>query len=439
MAQRTTIEWTESAWNPVRGCARVSEGCRNCYAEEMAARFSGPGQWGHGLAGWVTRPDGTKEPRWTGLLRRAPDDTVFAPLKWKRPRLIFVNSTSDLFHESVPDAVIDEVFAVMALTPQHVYQVLTKRPERMRDYLCDDSIGNIADKACQVWAENRAPDGGKGFLYQHWRGNGEADIELTEWPLPNVWLGVSVEDQPAADTRIPSLLATPAAVRFVSAEPLLGPVDLQPWLDWPESRCLPVPRDDVSFGCEGCDDECADCPTKSAVYTCDVGPKVTDGSPEYVHDIRHTLDWVICGGESGKAARPMHPQWARDLRDQCKAARVAFFFKQWGAWKPVADSEVPETFRSPECAQFRVVSSCGYVGDLSIGSAFMHKPARYPGCFPNGPDGDAICETVFMRNVGKHKAGRHLDGVLHGGMPAIPDRSPIVAGDKGSGRRVGRV
>ena len=186
MSATSKIEWTDATWNPVRGCTRVSPGCGGpgdqggCYAERMAARFSKPGQWGHGYAEMV----GGK-PRWTGKVGLAPIDTIEAPLHWMTPRRIFVNSTSDLFHESILDEWIDRMFAIMALCPQHTFQVLTKRPERMRRF------GSLSAAR----------------------------------PLPNVWLGVSAERQQEADERIPLLLETPAAVRFVSTEPLLGPVD----------------------------------------------------------------------------------------------------------------------------------------------------------------------------------------------------------------------
>jgi len=301
MADKTKIEWSDATWNPIRGCTRVSEGCRNCYAEVMAARFSDPGQWGHGLARRVTLPGGSTDHRWTGKVQFI-EDKLDQPLRWRKPRRIFVNSTSDLFHESVPDEWIDRVFAVMALAPQHTFQVLTKRPERMGAYLTAHDVGHRW--SCE--ADQIAHDGMPLVSI-------EDAVEWTERGLPNVWLGTSVEDQAAADERIPHLLATPAAVRFVSAEPLLGPVDL-----------------------DGIQSEDAGFYALTGVRSDGVGPSGFSQGP--------ALDWVIVGGESGPGARPMHPAWARSLRDQCQAAGVAYFFKQWGEYSP----EKPRERASPD-------------------------------------------------------------------------------------------
>jgi protein gp37 len=290
MADNTKIEWTDATWNPIRGCTRVSEGCRNCYAEVMAARFSDPGQWGHGLAKRVTLPDGSTDHRWTGEMRLI-DSALDLPLRWTRPRRIFVNSTSDLFHEAVPDEWIDRVFAVMALAPQHTFQVLTKRPERMRAYLGsidaefhaspDDLNERFGEQCVQLSGDPCA----SGWFEDH-----------VDWPLSNVWLGTSVEDQAAADARIPHLLETPASVRFISAEPLLGPVDL------------------TSMKRSG-----------------------GTGLMRPLDGRFRTLDWIIVGGESGPGARPIDPDWARSLRDQCAASGVAFFMKQMDKKTPIPD------------------------------------------------------------------------------------------------------
>lgn len=268
MADGTGIEWTDATWNPLRGCSRVSEGCRNCYAERVAARFSGEGQPYEGLA--TMTPAGA---RWTNQVRLI-ESALEQPLKWRRPRRIFVNSMSDLFHESVPDEWINRVFAVMSSGTRHVFQVLTKRPERMKKY-----------------------------------------VTAAGWKtLPNVWLGVSVEDQETANKRIPHLLATPAAIRFISAEPLLGSVGLDNLIDIP-------PR---SWGLSHHINALAG-------HRWDESELFGSDKP-YEDDPPNTnrLDWVIVGGESGPGARPMHPDWARSLRDQCVDAGVPFFFKQWG-------------------------------------------------------------------------------------------------------------
>ena len=278
MAANTSIEWTDATWNPIVGCSVVSPGCTNCYAMKMAARIERCGTAPHYAGTTHASKAGAV---WTGRVSLAPAHILTHPLRWNRARKIFVNSMGDLFHESVPDEWIDRVFAVMALAPQHTFQVLTKRSKRQREYMTPARATAVGMEALGLTFEAYARD------HRSMVGDGvmlEGDIcHLKVWPLPNVWLGVSVEDQARADERIPDLLATPAAVRFVSAEPLLGPVDLT-WLK----------------------------PTINAL------------SP-----INHpSLDWVIAGGESGPAARPMHPDWVRALRDQCAAAGTAFFYKQ---------------------------------------------------------------------------------------------------------------
>jgi protein gp37 len=292
----TKIEWTDATWNPVRGCTRVSEGCRNCYAEGVAARFSGRGLPYEGLAERTS-----KGPRWTGKITLAPEATLLQPLRWKRPRRIFVNSMSDLFHEGVPDEAIDRIFAVMALARHHTFQVLTKRPERMRSYL---STG-FFKRAAAVEALPEAAG------FHGWPRVRAMALFNEMQPPPNVWLGTSVEDQAAADTRIPHLLATPAAVRFLSCEPLLGPVELTN-IDCHQRRDLPGFYWINALTGEH-DDMCRPCAPV---------PRI---------------DWVIVGGESGPNARQMHPNWARTLRYQCAAAGVAYFFKQWGEWGRVGD------------------------------------------------------------------------------------------------------
>lgn len=262
MADKSKIEWTDATWNPIRGCSVVSEGCRNCYAMQVAARFNKPGQAYEGLA--YRNESGA---HWTGEVRLI-EEHLRDPLRWTRPRRIFVNSMSDLFHESIPDDWIDTIFTVMALSPRHVFQVLTKRPQRMLQFtgaLTGDRLLKTAFECGLLTPTVKHVEAYAGVI------SGEA------WPLPNVWLGVSVEDQNTADERIPLLMETPAAVRWISAEPLLGLIDL-----------------------------------------------------ESVPTMEGSIDWVVVGGESGPQARPTHPDWARSLRDQCVAAGVPFFFKQWG-------------------------------------------------------------------------------------------------------------
>lgn len=271
----TSIEWASVVWNPTTGCDRVSPGCDHCYAMTMAKRLKGMGQ-----AKYQTDGDPRTSGPGFGVAMHA--DALGLPLKWRQPKRIFVNSMSDLFHERVTDEFIAAVFAVMALAPQHTFQVLTKRHARMRSLLNTDTF-----RQAVLVEAHRAKWGTA------------ADLARWEWPLRNLWLGVSAEDQKWANIRIPALLDTPAAVRWISAEPLLGPIDLSPWLygkAWASTA-----RDSGGYG----------------------GSTITfDPSP---------LNWVVVGGESGQGARPMDPAWARSLRNQCAVAGVPFLFKQFGA------------------------------------------------------------------------------------------------------------
>ncbi len=249
MSQKTSIEWTDSTWNPIRGCTRISPGCIHCYAEENTALRSDPGRWGAGYA--KRTPDGA---RWTGkveLIEKHLED----PLRWRKPRRIFVNSMSDLFHEALSDDDILRVFDVIYrahLTRDHTFQILTKRPNRMRGF-CKRlrfDYGSLRLSKARSNRRSVAPQ------------------------LGTMWLGVSVENQRRVDERLPVLITTPAAVRFLSCEPLLERLDLNRWL------------------------------------------------------ATGKIDWVIVGAESGRRARPMDLDWVRDLRDQCNRNGVHFFFKQ---------------------------------------------------------------------------------------------------------------
>jgi protein gp37 len=310
---KTKIEWADEVWNPVTGCTKVSPGCAHCYAERLAGRF------------WKGR-------KFTDV--RVHPERLDDPLRWKKPRRVFVNSMSDLFHPAVETLWIAEVFSTMQRCPQHTFMILTKRPERMHELL-------------SRWDHGRSLD--------HW----------PVWPLPNVWLGVSAETQKEADARIPILLQTPAAVRFVSAEPMLGPVILREY--W-------MPHYDPKQH-----------------YAID--------PPNY----RDKLGWVICGGESGPGARPMHPDWARGLRDHCQAAQVPFFFKQWGEWLPIVaqygDDDLIDKL------DMDADSIC--LGDR--GTIFAEerggKQTYWCGFQP-----DPGQNPWFMERVGKTAAGRELDG-----------------------------
>ncbi len=290
MAHTSKIEWTEATWNPWHGCHKVSQGCKNCYMFRDKARYG-------------------QDPN---VVVRSKT-TFYDPLKWTEPRTIFTCSWSDFFIEEA-DAWRDEAFAIMALTPQHTYQVLTKRPERMLDYVKRGplSLFGVVDR----------------LAYEHkiaGRMNDWQTDAPIAWPLPNVWLGVSVEDRETYQKRVPYLALTPAATRFVSMEPLLGPL----------------------------------------------GDLMLDGVFGDVYQ------WAIVGGESGPDARPMHPDWTRSIRDQCTAAFVPFFFKQWGEYKPYAND----------------------------------------GRAPNADYMDF--DDQRMHRVGKHNAGRILDGRTWDEMPEV--------------------
>lgn len=315
----TSIEWTDKSWNPIRGCSVVSEGCRNCYAMQVAARFSGDDpKTGKPLAYKGLAYRNESGAHWTGEVRLI-EEHLDDPLRWRKPARIFVNSMSDLFHESIPDEWIHKIFQVMYDAKQHVFQVLTKRPERMLRVISNS-------------------------------------VYLTNAPLENVWLGVSIEDQETADKRLPLLLHTPAAVRWVSAEPLLGPINLERWL--------------------------CSCPVKCEMDSGSI-PCSSDGY----------LDWLVVGGESGPRARPMNPAWASSLRDQCVAAGVPFFFKQWGAWGETATLGFGDSPRA-ETHVFETGESIKTFG----------------GSVPFG---------IEMRRVGKKEAGRMLDGRTWDQLPTL--------------------
>jgi len=297
---KTAIEWSEVVWNPVTGCDRVSPGCAHCYAAKMAVRLKAMGQARYQRDGGPASGPGfgvTLHP-----------DLLDLPLRWKKPRMIFVNSMSDLFHDEVPDGFIDYVFATMALAGQHTFQVLTKRPERMQEYVGNRTAEN--ERGASFW---RLVEG------QGYR---------PAWPLRNVWLGVSAENQRWADERIPLLLDTPAAVPFVSCEPLLGPVNLGTLVyHFPGPGHTAI--DWVIVGGESGAMSTRGGPERALVERChDRRP------PTYhLHVDGHDIGHRVCTGWRPKAEAL---EWVRSLRDQCVAAGVPFFFKQWGGPTPKA-------------------------------------------------------------------------------------------------------
>jgi protein gp37 len=330
MGDKTGIEWTDATWNPVTGCDRVSPGCDNCYALTLAARLKAMGS-----ANYQT--DGHPRTSGPGFGVQCHPHMLDQPLRWRRPRRIFVNSMSDLFHPDVPDEFIAQVFAVMAVASQHTFQVLTKRPQRMAALLQERS--EFTTMVHDALEEDL--------------GHREACYDA--WPLPNVWIGTSIESD-RYSWRADHLRATPAAVRFISAEPLLGPL--------------------VSIDLAG-------------------------------------IDWLIVGGESGPGARPMQPEWVRDLRDGCLAQaatglvhgagktagavfgpRPAFHFKQWGEWVPYEPDPQPPFWNSQH----------GHTIDGHHFPDFNEDP---PGWTTSN---ELLTGPTVWRRVGKHHAGRMLDG-----------------------------
>lgn len=319
MSDNSAIEWTDATWNPVVGCEKIAQGCKHCYAKTLHDKRHKAYQAGAKLPAQYAKP--------FEEVQLMPE-RLSQPLKWRKPKRIFVNSVSDLFHESVPFEFIAAVFGVMAACPQHVFQVLTKRPERMREFF--EYIEQRAEMAKEVfpndtheWRREHLLSAqclihGLGETHKH-RG---VDFQ---WPLPQVWLGTSISTQKDADKNILELVKCPAAVRFVSAEPLIEDVDL--WM---------VPQKCPACGAQAMRSLLADdgsCWELDHCEACDVRwwcqPHEQDVTPEARPFPK--IDWVIVGGESGPGARPCDVAWIRSIVQQCKAAGVACFVKQLGS------------------------------------------------------------------------------------------------------------
>ncbi|RWE55170.1 MAG: phage Gp37/Gp68 family protein [Mesorhizobium sp.] len=322
MADGTNIEWTDATWNPITGCRVKSPGCKFCYAMKLAGTRLKHHPSREGLT-----VDTKNGPVWNGEAR-FNEAWLTQPLKWAKPRMIFVCAHADLFYEAVLDEWIDRVFAVMASSPRHIFQVLTKRPERMRDYLT-----RVEEEPFRETVKRFA----KAMPAAPW-----ADFDAMTFPSPNIWLGTSVEDQERADERREPMreLAEAGWLTWVSYEPALGQVD---WHGW------------------------------------------------------EFLRWMVSGGESGEHARPSSPSCHRQARDFCAASAIPYLFKQWGAFRPATEAELVGGNRHAKLVDER--KECGYYCDDDVGHV------------DHGGE--------WMVRVGKKKAGRALDGVIHDGFPQV--------------------
>ena len=335
----TKIEWTDETWNPIVGCSKISSGCDNCYAENMAGRVASIA-----LAKRTPREpscldyyvDAAPYGRWKGKAYLV-EEAIDKPIHWKKHRMIFVCSMGDLFHESVPFDWIDQVFTVMAYASRHTFQVLTKRPERMMEYVnSKDTRARLSESILNV----RYPI--KGTIYD--------PREKYGWPLHNVWLGVTAENQEQANKRIPTILATEASLRFVSIEPMLEKMSIEKYF---------IPA--------------------------------ASGLPNEVDKYHDWIDWVIVGGESGSKARPLHPDWVRSIRDQCKEIDVPFFFKQWGEYIPSYSAGMN--------------SESLYQWMQKFGQAWVKRSFKFP-------------DGMVVVKVGKKQSGSKLDEIEHKQIPS---------------------
>lgn len=337
------MSWWGKSWNPILGCTKCSPACDHCYAERLHTQ-----RHKAKLAG-APMPLCYAEP--FDKVRFLPERT-WDPLRWRKTQRVFVGNMTDIFHPDVPDGWLDEIFEIMAHSPQHTFILCTKRPKRMEQYI------NDVINSGMTWREG-----------------------LTGRPLPNVWLGTTIWDQPSADDRIPILLSTPAAKHYVSYEPALGPVDLGPGLDSSWRRCRTCGAEALAL-MDSPECGCAD-------------PNYAEpGEPVADWVSLPALDWVICGGETGPGARPMHPDWPRALRDQCQAAGVPFFFKQWGEWGPLEGSHAGAP--TPVC----------YYDESIVGT------------IPGWQSGISSGGQAHMARVGTRRAGRVLDGRTWEEVPA---------------------
>lgn len=340
MVSTSSIEWTDMTWNPVTGCSKVSQGCKHCYAERQWPRMRAMVEAYKGRA-------------FTDV--KCHPERLHQPLRIATPKKIFVNSMSDLFHEDVPFEFIASVFAVMSVTTRHTYQVLTKRPSRMREFFEWAMNGhgpdhfNASDRISDHWPK-----------HVEWKGYDNCG---PAFPYQNIWLGISIENQETANDRIPYLLQTPAAVRWISAEPLIGPIDFYKASNhWHKNGYTPWRNTSVLSG----------------------------------------IDWIVIGGESGPQARPIHPQWAHQILDQSIPANVARFFKQWGEYEPIA-----HYFSNTEKRDEALLNP-RHILVTSNGNQWN-----------TDKDGQPPSDCWIMLKTGKHNAGNALVGRKWQEFPAI--------------------
>lgn len=400
----TKIEWADMTINPVVGCTKCSDGCRSCYAERFAARMEKhPNPKISSKYAGVVDENG----KWTGKINSNFSEKMYPHRVPGKRKKVFVGSMTDIFHPNYPADNRDEIFAsiladhIFTNGHGHTFIILTKRPQAMAKYFAagPDTLLRRWGRAGNGWI---IVGDGDSETFEEYADGQTIPQEMTSprdnlrqdylWPLPNVWLGVTVCNQAEADAKIPVLLQTPAAVRFVSVEPMLEAVDLQAAYphDWMHCKCCGwYGPDDGELGADhiinedGSEPICPQCGNDGEAGEFDWTREV---AAAYKETILPGLDWVICGGETGPGARPMHPDWVRGLRDQCQGARVPFFFKSWGEW--VTENQSPEDIVLP--------------GHSTI---------------PHGWKGRKYEDSVYR--VGKRRAGRLLDGVEHNEFPEV--------------------
>lgn len=338
--------YTPETLNPFIGCSKISAGCENCYAETQAhirSFNSKTPQYQHVI----------DKGRWNGKVHMV-ESQLYKPYHWKKPRAIFVGSMGDIFHESISFERINQLFSIMSDSDQHVYILLTKRPNHLLNFI-------------------------------NWKSN---QLGVPWQPKNNVWIGVSAENQKEADWRIPILQQMPIAVKFVSIEPMLGPINLTKWMQ-PFTNCTYY-----DGGCTRPENVFAD------THNPNSRPGISSCRSEYCPFGSQGLNWVIVGGETGPKARPMHPDWVRSVRDQCQKAGTPFFFKQWGRWSPYVDSwSVSDIIKSK--TETKVVDKSGAVYNA------------YEGGFLSWVDKG--CKTVYR--VGRKPAPNLLDGKQYHNWP----------------------